>query len=376
MFDWSWKQLLVGLVIVAGVILLATIVMSYAFGPISVSSEGATLSFPKCVERESDPQKIMILIPKGYTYAQMATLEKALEDRMKDVDPEKYDPVFLDAFWTVAQAGFMFQRMNGVEVKIDGEFTAAINQFIDQSPNGFIIIWFMVGVNKTMGKLALKRYSLLPEVNIDTGIAEIKKKLEEAAIKAEATPATPAVPAAAAASYQSCGEGNCGCAGFKPYGDTPISSLSGKIGYKSFPFSMTGPEADTSPNMSSYGPLGQQLPIVPQGDITSSLLNIHKRESSRSQGSGFEGAVPEKMLLRGEKKIEVSPYYYAGLPTDYRSLYIGSPEEQAVSNPSSIELRPDPESMRIHQMGPYAEFPTYYRPSDQRAVVLETGGVS
>lgn len=175
MFDWSWKQILIGLVILAGVILLVAFVVWYAYWPTtSVSSDGATLSI------YSDSTKpVTILIPKGYTYSQMVALGAAFKAK---VNEEKYDAKFLDAFWTMAVAAFIYQRMYSVEVKISSPISSAPDQF----PNKDAIAFLIGEVVDRMQLAGLSRYTVIYESYVDITIALAKQKLAGGVITVQA----------------------------------------------------------------------------------------------------------------------------------------------------------------------------------------------
>ena len=89
---------------------------------------------------------------------------------------------------------------------------------------------------------------------------------------------------------------------------------------------------------------------------------MQEQDTHRHQGAGY---LPHTTMVRGPKVISTSTYY-ADMPNAVsRSLYLSM-------DPTNEELRPSPANMRLHQMGPYAEQPTYYRPSQDRSLVMET----
>jgi hypothetical protein len=320
MFELTTKRILIGLAILAGVILLIAIIcMTIHWSPYA-EHEGGILSIPKTVKKEGDPQPIEIVIPKGYTVAQMTELGKKFEAKVK---PENYDPKFLDAFWAAAVAFFTYQRMFEVEVKVKGEFTPVINEFTEKNEFGFFVLDSTEIGKDSIGKGRWVRYTVPPDLGDDAKVAETKENLK-----------TKRSTTGPASTFQSAGEGGCPCSKFKPFASVGPAGESDKI---------------------FYGPMG--------GDISDSLLKIHKRGTERHQGSGYE-KIPEKTMLRGPKTIDSLANYYAWIPRVNHSHFVG--------DPTDMDLRPSTPDMRLHQMGPYDEFPLYSRPTSDRMQVMDT----
>lgn len=149
------------------------------------------------------------------------------------------------------------------------------------------------------------------------------------------------------ARYQSCGEGGCGCgsgcgsgSGFRPFAGIPGLGKGHLMSYipASIPISPSPEHSET--------------------DLSDELLAFHNKDR-RSLASYHPTSIREP------RSIRTFSHYYADLPTpSRRSLYTPDPTDEL--------LRPAPPVMRIHKMGPYADMPTFIRPSQGIQPVLET----
>lgn len=297
-------QFIVGLVILAALILVVVLAVVLTRNP-RVEFEGGALSIPRSVAKDGIEKAVIeITIPKGYTYAQMAELGKMMKEK---VNEKNYDSGFLDLFWATAHSLFILHVMRDAEIRVSGEYTASVKTIVDTF--GAMPMAHSITIAQQITTGALPRFTLLPEDAIATIIESAK------------TTGT--------ASYQSCGEG-C-CSGFKPFHVVP-------------------PAGDTN-----------RIQFTP-GDINDALLGIHKRETTRQQGSGFTSQ--RRQMLRGPKDIETFSHYYEWIPR------IGS--SYRARDPTGEELRPSPANMFLHQGGPYDTFKTYERPMSDRPIVLET----